>query len=66
MTASERASEFSTAAARAVQLLAADPRIRLVFVFGSAVDSSGSPTDLDLATELALSLDELLRLAADW
>jgi predicted nucleotidyltransferase len=50
------------------RLLAADPRIRLVFLFGSAADPGQTAVrDIDLAilTEPELSLDELLRLRAD-
>ncbi|HZF14224.1 MAG TPA: nucleotidyltransferase domain-containing protein [Thermoanaerobaculia bacterium] len=55
-------------ALRATEVLAADPRVQLVFLFGSAVDP-GRPVvrDVDLAiwTEPPLSLDELLHLRAD-
>lgn len=52
---------------RAAATLAADPRVDLVFLFGSAADGAGAPRDVDLAilTEPALSLDELLRLRSD-
>jgi predicted nucleotidyltransferase len=56
------------AAERAAQLLARDPRVRLVYLFGSA----GDPTriacrDVDIAvlTDTPLSTDERLQLRAD-
>jgi predicted nucleotidyltransferase len=52
----------------AAELLAADPRTRLVFLFGSAADPRRpAPRDLDLAilTEPSLSLTERLDLRAD-
>ena len=55
-------------AERAAALLARDPRILLVYVFGSAVAAGRSQArDVDLAilTDAALSLDELMRLRAD-
>jgi predicted nucleotidyltransferase len=49
-------------------MLATDPRVRLVYFFGSGVDDT-APTirDVDLAilTQSSLSLDELTRLRAD-
>lgn len=60
--------EATRRAAVAVRVLAGDPRVRLVFLFGSAAHGE-RPTvgDVDLAifTEPALDLDELLRLRAD-
>jgi predicted nucleotidyltransferase len=55
-------------AERAAALLARDPRVLLVYVFGSAVaPERPHARDLDLAvlTTPALSLDELMRLRAD-
>jgi predicted nucleotidyltransferase len=55
-------------AARAARVLAADPRVQLVYLFGSAADPTAARTnDLDLAvlTDPPLSLDELIRLRAD-
>jgi len=60
----ERAREIAATAARA---LAADPRVRLVYLFGSAVDpGSGVARDIDLAVWMqpALSVDELVELRA--
>lgn len=55
-------------ATRAAELLARDPRVRLVYLFGSAAQA-GRPTvrDLDLAilADPPLSLDELMRRQAD-
>jgi len=62
------AEEARRRAELAAQLLAADPRVRLVFLFGSAADPEQTAVrDIDLAllTEPELSLDELLRLRAD-
>lgn len=69
----ERLQRIPSAEARrraqeAAQLLAADPRVRLVFLFGSAADpGQATVRDIDLAllTEPELSLDELLRRRAD-
>lgn len=55
-------------AERAAAFLACDPRVLLVYVFGSAVASERLHVrDVDLAvlTTPALSLDELMRLRAD-
>ena len=55
-------------AERAASLLAHDPRVVLVYVFGSAVaPERPGARDIDLAvlTAPALSLDELMRLRAD-
>ena len=63
-----RAADARAAADRAGALLARDPRVRLVFLFGSAADPARAEVrDLDLAvlTEPALDLDGLLRLRAD-
>lgn len=52
----------------AAAALARDPRVRLVFLFGSAADPDAAATrDVDLAvlTDPPVSLDELLRLRAD-
>jgi predicted nucleotidyltransferase len=56
------------AAERAAAILARDPRVRLVYLFGSATDASRqSVRDVDLAilTEPLLELEDLLRLRAD-
>jgi predicted nucleotidyltransferase len=53
---------------QAARVLAADPRVRLVFLFGSTADPDRPAVrDVDLAimTEPQLPLDELLRLRAD-
>ncbi len=53
---------------QAARLLAADPRVLLVFLFGSTADPDRSAVrDVDLAilTEPPLTLDDLLRLRAD-
>jgi len=55
-------------ARRATEMLAADPRVQLVFLFGSTVDPGRRVVrDVDLAiwAEPPLSLDELLDLRAD-
>lgn len=55
-------------AAKAAEVLAGDPRVRLVFQFGSSSDSAvRTVRDVDLAvwTDPPLSLDELVRLRAD-
>jgi predicted nucleotidyltransferase len=55
-------------AERASRALAADPRVRLVFLFGSAADPDRQVVgDVDLAvlTAPALTLREQLRLGAD-
>ena len=55
-------------ARRAAAQLEKNPRVRLVYLFGSAADRAvASPRDLDLAilTAPPLSLDERLRLRAD-
>lgn len=60
-TARERAED-------AARHLAADPRVRAVFVFGSAADPEvAGVRDVDLAvwSEPPLGLDELMRLRAD-
>lgn len=56
------------AADRAVQQLAKDARVQLVYMFGSAVDPGRTTVrDVDLAvfTDPPLSLDELMKLRAD-
>jgi len=61
-------SESELRARRAAKQLADDPRVRLVYLFGSAADRTvASPRDIDLAilTAPPLSLDERLRLRAD-
>lgn len=63
--------QFSVAeqrAHRAAEQLRRDPRVQLVYLFGSAADREvASPRDIDLAilTRPPLSLDERLRLRAD-
>jgi len=55
-------------AERAAHELARDPRVRLVYLFGSAADVERTTVrDVDLAvlTEPPLSQDELLRMRAD-
>lgn len=55
-------------AERAAEVLAADPRVRLVFLFGSAADPdrpSVGDVDLAILTEPPLELDELMRLRDD-
>jgi hypothetical protein len=55
-------------AERVAQQLAADPRVRLVYLFGSAADSERATVrDVDVAVLTAppISADELLRLRAD-
>jgi predicted nucleotidyltransferase len=55
-------------AERAAQHLARDPRVRLVYLFGSAADPArGVVRDVDLAvwTDPPLAQDELLRVRAD-
>jgi len=55
-------------AERAARRLARDPRVRLVYLFGSTVDPDvPAVRDVDLAvqSEPALDLDELLRLRAE-
>ena len=60
--------ELRQKAERAARRLSRDPRVALVFLFGS-VEAPGSspPGDLDLGvwTQPALGLDELMRLRAD-
>jgi predicted nucleotidyltransferase len=59
--------EVPASAHDAARLLARDPRVLLVYLFGSAAAPDRAPRDLDLAvlTEPALSLEELVRLRAD-
>ena len=55
-------------AERAAQYLAHDPRVRLVYLFGSAADPArGVVRDVDLAvlTDPPLAQEELLRVRAD-
>src|SRR5713101_3532997 len=55
-------------ATRAAELLARDPRVKLVYLFGSAADPAGpSPRDVDLAvwTDPPFSLEELMKCRAD-
>ena len=55
-------------AERAAEMLSTDPRVRLVYFFGSGVDASATGArDVDIAilTEPPLSLDELTRRRAD-
>jgi predicted nucleotidyltransferase len=55
------------AAQQAAGLLARDPRIQLIYAFGSAVHGSAPVRDVDLAVLAVppLTLDELLRARAD-
>ncbi|MEA2627166.1 MAG: uncharacterized protein QOD06_3211 [Candidatus Binatota bacterium] len=60
--------EAVAAAERAAAILASDPNVRLVYLFGSAADVARSAVrDVDLAvlTDVPMSLDRLLRLQAD-
>jgi predicted nucleotidyltransferase len=60
--------EIECRAARAAELLAADPRVRLVYLFGSAARHGAvAPRDLDLAVlaRPALRTPELLRLQGE-
>jgi len=60
--------EARSAAARAAQRLAAEPRVRLVYLFGSAADPSrATARDIDLAVlcRPRLDLEALMRLRAD-
>jgi predicted nucleotidyltransferase len=54
---------------RAARTLSSDPRVRLVFVFGSTVDPpvDGQVGDIDLAvlTDAPLGLNELMRVRAE-
>ena len=62
------AEEARSGAERAAQFLTGDPRVRLVYLFGSAADPGRTAVrDVDLAvlTNPPLSLDELMRLRAD-
>jgi predicted nucleotidyltransferase len=62
------AEEARSGAERAAQILTGDPRVRLVYLFGSAADPGRTAVrDIDLAvlTNPPLSLDELMRLRAD-
>jgi uncharacterized protein len=62
------AADARVAAERASAVLARDPRVQLVFLFGSAVDPDRYEVrDVDLAvlTERSLDLAEILRLRAD-
>lgn len=61
------AEEARRRTARAADRLRADPRVRLVVLFGSAAHGNADAGDVDLAiwTEPTLSSDELLRLRAD-
>jgi predicted nucleotidyltransferase len=56
-------------AERATRFLAADPRVKLVFLFGSAADPDRKipvgDVDLAILTEPALDFHEFLRLRAD-
>jgi predicted nucleotidyltransferase len=55
-------------AERAATILARDPRVRLVYAFGSSVAGTrpyARDVDLALLTDRPLSLDALLRLRAD-
>jgi predicted nucleotidyltransferase len=54
-------------AAAAAKVLASDPRVRLVFLFGSARGAGSRVGDIDLAilTEPRLELDSLMKLRAE-
>jgi predicted nucleotidyltransferase len=55
-------------AERAAEVLARDPRVRLVFLFGSAVDDEVEwvgDIDLGILTESPLDLSEIVRLRAE-
>lgn len=56
-------------AERAAGFLAADPRVKLIFLFGSAADPDRKipvgDVDIAILTEPALDFQELLRLRAD-
>jgi predicted nucleotidyltransferase len=55
-------------AEKAAEVLAKDPRIRLVYLFGSAVEPGmqrARDVDLAIFTEPPLDLDELMRLRAE-
>jgi predicted nucleotidyltransferase len=55
-------------AEQAARLLAADPRVRLVYLFGSAAQAERREVrdvDLGVLTDPALPLDELMKLRAD-
>ena len=68
MNQSRFPSQIEQRAHLAARQLAGDPRVRLVYLFGSAADRSvAQPRDLDLAilTAPRLSLDERLRLRAE-
>lgn len=61
-------SDLLTRAQHAAEILAANPRVQLVYLFGSALDpTTPRPRDVDLAVMTAppLSLDELMRARAD-
>ena len=63
-----QAAEARSAARKAAERLAADPRVQLVYLFGSAADETRSEVrDVDLAvlTDPSLSLDQLLDLRAE-
>jgi len=60
--------EARTAAERAAERLASDPRVRLVFLFGSAADPARrGARDVDLAISCSppIGVAELMRLRAD-
>ena len=61
-----RTEEVREGAKTAAALLAGDPRVDLVFLFGSATEDHDDVEDLDLAilTSQPLDLEELLRLRA--
>jgi len=68
MSGNQHSSDSERRARRAAKQLEKDPRVRLVYLFGSAADQAvASPRDIDLAilTRPPLSLDERLRLRAD-
>jgi uncharacterized protein len=62
------AAEARVIAERAAAMLATDPRIRLVYLYGSAVDAGAigaRDIDLGILSDPALTLDDLLRIRAD-
>jgi len=64
----DRPAEVRRAAERAAARLARDPRVLLVYLFGSSADPERrAPRDVDLAvlTDPPLALDELTRIRAD-
>ena len=60
------AAEIQAGARRAASILADDPRVEMVYLFGSGADGSREAKDLDLAimTKAPLELEALLELRA--